>query len=109
MKETPLIILGAGNSTVEILDLIDDINFRDKRNLKVVGILDDNIKISKNKINDVAIIGTLNDISKFKKENFFLSILSYKNRFKRKKLLNKLTKYKNKFISLIHPNSIIGK
>ena len=35
MKEIPLVILGAGNSTVEILDLIEDINLRENKNIKV--------------------------------------------------------------------------
>ena len=42
MKEKLLIILGAGNSTIEIIDLIEDINKKSLNRIKIVGILDDN-------------------------------------------------------------------
>ena len=51
MKYIPIIILGAGNSTIEIIDQIENINKKNNnKKLKVVGILDDNIKLQGKKI-----------------------------------------------------------
>ena len=51
----------------------------------------------------------INDISLFKKEKFFLNVLSYKNRHYRNLLIKKISPKKLKnFINLIHPNTLIG-
>ena len=108
MTETPLIIIGAGNSTGEIIDIINDINVVSNKKIKVIGILDDNKKLLNKKLNNAPIIGKPKDATKFKKEKFFLGIFSYKNRFARYRLIKSLMKLKSKFINIIHPSSLIG-
>ena len=107
MNVIKLIILGGGNSTLEILDIIEDINKKKNQKIIVVGILDDHNKITK-KILKIPVIGKLNEIKKFKNKNFFLSISSYKNRFLREKIIYKTKKFHKKFINIIHPNSLIS-
>ena len=108
MSSKSLIIIGAGGSTIEIIDLLNDINKISKRKIKIKGILDDDKKVQKKKINNIRVIGLAKDFYKFKNNYFFLSILSYKNRFKREKIIKNLSKLKSKFISIVHPSSIIG-
>ena len=44
-KITNLILIGGGNSCIEIIDLIDDINkFNLNNKINIVGILDDSVK-----------------------------------------------------------------
>ena len=47
MNAIKLIILGGGNSTLEILDIIEDINKKKNQKINVVGILDDRNEIKK--------------------------------------------------------------
>ena len=49
MKEENLIILGAGDSTLEIIDLVNDINKKKTKKIKIIGILDDDKKLNKKK------------------------------------------------------------
>ena len=50
MKETPLIILGAGKSTIEFIDLVNDINQKTYNKIKIIGILDDDKKLKNKKM-----------------------------------------------------------
>ena len=109
MAAKSLIIIGSGSSTIEIIDIVNDINKFKKEKIKILGILDDSKKVQKKKINDIRVIGFVKDIDKFKNNYFFLSILSYKNRFIRDKIIKRLSKLKIRFINIIHPNAIIGR
>ena len=44
MKMKSLIIIGAGSSTIEIIDILNDINKVSKKKFSIKGILDDNKK-----------------------------------------------------------------
>ena len=101
MKETPLIILGAGKSTIEFIDLVNDINQKSYDKIKIIGILDDDKKLKNKKINNISVIGSIKDTKQFKKEKFFVGIFSYKNRFIRSKIINSLKFSSNKFINVI--------
>ena len=92
MKVKSLIIIGAGDSTIEIIDVLNDINKISKKKFSIKGILDDNKKIQKRKINNIKVIGFIKDYRKFRNNYFFLSILSYKNRFVREKIIKELSK-----------------
>lgn len=108
MNEFPLILIGAGLGAIEVIDIIDDINKSNLKKIKIVGLLDDDPKLLNKKFLNYSVIGSLSDISLFKKENFFLNIFSYQNRFLRSKLIKSFKKKRNRFINLIHPSSLIG-
>ena len=109
MKETPLILIGGGYSSVEIIDLIEDINKIKKHQfIKIIGILDDYKNIN-SKINGIKIIGKTKEVRKFKKEKFFVNIFHKDNRFVRPKLIKKLNINLSKFFSVIHPYNLLGK
>ena len=106
-KITNLILIGGGDSCIEIIDLIGDINkFNLNNKINIVGILDDNIK---KKICGIKVLGKINSFKKYPKLNFFLNVHSYKNRFIRSKIIKNIKQIKKKFINLIHPSSLIGK
>ena len=108
MKEKKLIIIGAGRSTVEIIDLIKDINKKSTNKIKVLGILDDNKNLLNKNISNIPIIGNIKEMKKFKKENFFLGMQSYENRFKRSEFINSIKSNIKRFITIVHPSAIIG-
>ena len=108
MNDIPLVLLGAGLSTVEVIDIISDINKCSQKKIKIVGLLDDNSKLFNKKILNCSVIGSLSDINLFKKEKFFLNIFSYKNRFLRSKIIKNLKIKRSKFLNIIHPSSLIG-
>ena len=49
MKSLDLIIIGSGNSTLEIIDLIYELNKKRDEQINIVGILDDNRKLKNKK------------------------------------------------------------
>ena len=108
MREKLLIILGAGNSAIEVIDLIEDINKKSLNKIKIIGILDDNKNLLNKKISNIPIIGKMKEMRKFKKENFFLGMQSYKHRFKRSEFINSIKGNIKSFLTLVHPSSIIG-
>ncbi len=109
MREIPLILIGGGFSSIEIIDLIEDINKIDKNQfIKIIGILDDHKNIS-SIINGIKVIGKLSDIKKFKQEKFFVNIFDRNNRFIRPILIDKLNINLSNFFSIIHPHNLIGK
>lgn len=109
MNIKELIIIGAGNSSLEIVDTIENINSISVDKIKIIGILDDNKKLKKKSLKNIPILGQIKDISNFKNAYFFLGIFSYKNRFLRNQIILNLKKFNKRFINIIHPNSIISK
>lgn len=107
-KLIKLVILGGGTSCIETIDLINQINKFNKNKIKIIGILDDDKKIQKKKINGQLVLGKINTYKHYMNCNFFLNIFSYKNRFVRQKLIVSLGKIRKKFINLIHPHSLIS-
>ena len=109
MKIISLILIGGGYSSIEIIDLIEDINNIEKKQfIKIIGILDDQKKINTS-INGIKVIGKLKDIKKFKNEKFFVNIFDRNNRFIRPKLIKKLNISSLRFFSIIHPHNLLGK
>ena len=109
MNQTSLIILGAGNSAIEVIDLVNDINRGSSNKIKIVGVLDDNKKLHNKKILNVPILGSLKDVKKYKNEKLCITLFSHKNRFIRTKLIKSLNISSERFFTIIHPNSFIGK
>jgi UDP-3-O-[3-hydroxymyristoyl] glucosamine N-acyltransferase len=107
MNEIPLLILGASFS-FEVINLIQDINKMNKEKIKIVGILDDSKKFFNKKIDNIPVLGKINEIKKFKKEKINISINSFKNRFVQKKLIKKHSLKSSRFLTLIHPTAHIG-
>lgn len=109
MKKISLILIGGGFSSIEIIDLIEDVNkIEKKKYIEIVGILDDHKKIGST-INGVKIIGKLSDAKNYKTEKFFINIFDRNNRFIRQNLIKKLKVNLSRFISIIHPHNLIGK
>ena len=107
MDEIPLLILGASFS-FETINLVQDINRKNVKKIRVVGILDDNKKFYNKKIDGIPVLGKINELKKFKKEKINISINSFKNRFVQKKLAKKYSLKSSRFLTLIHPNAHIG-
>ena len=108
MSDKSLIIVGAGDSTIEILDIINDINKEiKKRKLKLKEFLM-TIKVYKKRVNNVRVIGLIKDYYKFK-NNYFFKYLSYKKiDLKEEKIIKDLLRIKSKLINIVH-DTIIGK
>lgn len=92
-----VVILGAGGHAKVIADIIN------KSGDEVVGFLDDNLDIQNNIIYlNKKVLGTTNDIDKYKDYYFVIGIGNNKIR---KKLAEK---YNLKWYTAIHPNAVIG-
>lgn len=92
-----VIIIGAGGHAKVIADIVE------KSGDNVIGFLDDNEEIQKNVIyKDKCVIGTCNDIEKYKNEYFIIGIGSNNVR----KIISE--KYDLKWYTAIHPEAIIA-
>ncbi|MEE9372608.1 MAG: hypothetical protein V3V00_06100 [Saprospiraceae bacterium] len=103
-----LIIIGGGTAFYEICGIIRSINNKVNPSYEVVGILDDDASLIGKKLNDIPIIGTLQQASTFSNEcKFVFAIGSMNTRLERENILNKTGLEKKCFETLIHPNSDI--
>ena len=66
MDEIPLLILGASFS-FETINLVQDINRKNVKKIRVVGILDDNKKFYNKKIDGIPVLGKINELKKVQK------------------------------------------
>ena len=92
-KITNLILIGGGRSCTEIIDLINDINNFKTDKIKIIGILDDDVKLKNRKIYNIKVLGKVSSLQSLKTVTF-LNIHSYKNRFLRLNIIRKLNKIK---------------
>ena len=105
-----IVIIGVGGNSLDVIDLIYDINRHSQGEYRVIGFLDDNEELKGKVFNGYEVIGCLADAKYLEYEvNFALSIGS-ENSFKYKRaIFEDLQLEKNRFPNLIHPNVVISK
>lgn len=97
-----LIIYGASGFGREVAWLVERINEK-SITWNILGFIDDNLDLQNSRINGYAVLGTLNDIYKYKDAYFVCAVGSSKIR---KKIISKLENCK--FATLIDPSAIIS-
>ena len=102
-----LFIIGAGGTSREIIDVVENIN-RDGHRWNICGILDDDPSKLGQTINDVPVIGPVS-LSTEKKGLFIIGIASFKNRWVRKQIVERLALEPKRYASLIHPSAQVSR
>lgn len=102
-----LIILGAGGTAFDLIDIALAMN-KEKKQWNILGFLDDNPELLGKNIYGYKVLGTI-DESKNYTEAYFASSIgdAYKPKL-RKMVRNKVPFPNDRFASLIHPNTIIS-
>ncbi len=102
-----VIILGTGGNSVDILDIILDIN-KIKQKYNCVGFLDDNPEKHNEIISGVRVVGRLEDAEKYPDCFFVNGIGNSLNFFKKEKIINKTKLDNDRFLTLVHPSASIS-
>jgi len=110
MKEKKIIIIGTGGNSIDIIDLIDDINIKSSIKYKCIGFLDDNLSMKNKEIMGIKVLGSLDSAKNYQDDNVYFvnSIGSPTNFWKKEKIIAKADLTKDRFISLIHPSASIS-
>lgn len=105
-----VIILGTGGTSIDILDIINDINTNNiGRKLKCVGFLDDKESTIGKIINNKEVLGPLNAAKEYKDVYFINGIGSPVSFINKEKIISKTDVSLDRFITLIHPSAHISK
>jgi len=99
-----LIILCAsadGTNIAEIIEKLPEWN--------LIGFLDDDSTKQNTVINDIPVLGKIEDVSLYPKCHFILLAGNPKNYFIKKKLFDKLDISLNRFVTIIHPSAYISR
>lgn len=100
-----VIIIGCGGHSKVIIDIILKKKLILKEKIEIIGILDDSYsKNTEKKIFGISVIGKIERINKLSKDIYY--IIGIGNNNIRKKIFEKYSD--RNYITLIHPNSIIG-
>ena len=107
MSKTDLIIIGAGGSSQDILETVEDIN-RVRDTWNILGFLDDDSSKHGKKALGIPIIGSVEDALDFPNAKFILGIASYKDPTTRKRIIAKLQLPRHAYATIIHPSAQIS-
>lgn len=104
-----VIIFGIGGTSIDILDVINDINESSKAKLECIGFLDDEEEKVGEIIGNVKVLGSLNIAKDFKNTYFINGIGSPNNFFKKDEIIKKTSISLDKFLTIIHPSATVSK
>lgn len=104
-----IIILGTGGTSIDILDIINDIGDNNKKeNIECIGFLDDEESKMGKTINNVGVLGPLNTAKDYKDVCFINGIGSPTTFLNKEKIISKTNVSLDRFITLIHPSANIS-
>jgi sugar O-acyltransferase (sialic acid O-acetyltransferase NeuD family) len=107
-EKRKIIIIGAGGTSQEIVDIIEAIN-QEHPTWDLLGYLDDDPNKQGKEFNGVKVIGTINDFKKYNDVWLIVPLGNPKSYFIRKRIVNKLSHLNPKYATLIHPSSYVSK
>lgn len=106
-EKRKIIIIGAGGTSQEIVDIIKAIN-QEHPTWDLLGYLDDDPNKQGKEFNSVKVIGTINDFKNYKDIRIIVPLGNPKSYFIRKRVVNKLSYLNPKYATLIHPSSYVS-
>jgi sugar O-acyltransferase (sialic acid O-acetyltransferase NeuD family) len=105
-----LVILGTAGNSIDLLDIIADINIRKRRIVyKCVGFLDDNPSLHGKKLHGVKVLGPLAAAAELRDCYFVNGIGSPTNFWRKAAIIHKTGVPLKKFVTIIHPSASVSK
>lgn len=105
-----VIIFGIGGTSVDILDVINDINREgSEEEFECIGFLDDEESNIGKMINNVKVLGLLNLAKDFKEAFFINGIGSPESFLNKEEIIKKSEVSIDRFVALIHPTASVSK
>ncbi len=109
-KTKKIIILGTGGTSIDILDVVYDINkFYGSKIYQVLGFLDDDKSKLSREIDGIKILGSLASAKDYTQAFFVNGIGNPTTFFLKEKIIAKTNVSLDRFITLIHPSANISK
>lgn len=106
----PLLIIGAGGGTRELLGFVADINASlpdAARHWQVAGILDDDPARQGQSVHDVPVIGYLQDVERYAGAALVIGIANQRDVAVRKRVLARLDMPLDRLATLVHPTAYV--
>ncbi len=105
-----LVILGTAGSSVDILDLVEDVNSRSQSvRYECVGFLDDNPAMQGTTIRGIAVLGPLSAARGLTDCWFVNGIGSPNNHYRKEAILVKTGIPADRFVTIVHPSATVSK
>ncbi len=105
-----LVILGTAGSSVDILDLVEDMNARSHDvHYECAGFLDDNAARQGTRIRGIAVLGPLSAARGLTDCLFVNGIGSPNNHYRKEAILANTGIAGDRFITLVHPSAVVSK
>lgn len=110
MSAKKIIIIGAGGTSRDILDTINDINERSGKTMfECLGFLDDDPSLHDKKFLGASILGSIDKGKEYPDCFFVLGIGHVKNIFVKEDLMKRLNASLERFATIIHPTADVSK
>ena len=106
-----IVILGTGGNCNDIVDTINEINLKaGKKKYECVGFLDDNKKFHGKKFMGLKVMGSLDIVSEFGEDIFFVNGIGSSRTFLfKEKIIKKTGIPRDSFETIVHPSASISK
>lgn len=105
-----IIIIGAGGTSRDILDTINDINEHSGKTVfECLGFLDDDPLLHGKKLLGATVLGSMDKGKEYSDSFFVLGIGHVKNIFVKEDLMKRLNASLERFVTIIHPTADISK
>lgn len=105
-----IIILGTGGNSIDILDVINDINTKQgKKTYDCLGFLDDDETSWNQKVSGLEVLGPLRSASEYRDAHFINGIGNPNNFWEKEEIIFQTKIPPEKFSTLIHPTASVSK
>lgn len=109
-KPTPIIILGTGGNSVDILDTINEINARSSSDrYQCLGFLDDNDQMWGTRVAGLEVLGPLDHASRFPDAYFVNGIGSDRTFWRKEEIIARTGVPRDRFATIVHPSASVSR
>jgi sugar O-acyltransferase (sialic acid O-acetyltransferase NeuD family) len=103
-----LIIIGAGGTSRDIAEAVEDIN-ADGRRWRLLGFLDDDPGKAATTVHDYPVLGTVGDAERYATARFIIGIANYRERLVRRSVAGRVPSLAGRFATVVHPSARVSR
>jgi sugar O-acyltransferase (sialic acid O-acetyltransferase NeuD family) len=104
-----LIIIGAGGTSRDIAEAVEDLN-ADGRRWNLLGFLDDDPAKQSTLVHDHPVLGTIEDASsRFRSARLIIGIANHRHPLARKSVVGRIGAARDRFATIVHPSAVVSR
>lgn len=107
-NEIPLLVLGAGGTAADVLELFGDATGPDRVRYRVLGLLDDNPDLHGESVGEYQILGPLADVGRWPEAMVADTLGSPRSHRRRAGIVARLKIDPDRFATLVHPTAVVA-